>query len=78
MFGTVMEGPGDKAGKIMQEKTLHCITLLLRANTKLRRKNTKLEENIVFGYIPNMNSGKGKRGGECLKQECEGGCSRSE
>lgn len=65
MFGTVVKGPGDKAGKIrMQKKTSRCITLLLRSNTKLRRKNTTLEENAVFGYIPNVNSGKGRENAE--------------
>lgn len=48
----------------MQEKTSLCITLLLRPNTKLRRKNIKLEENAVFGYIPNVNSGKGRENAE--------------
>lgn len=60
MFGTVMSGPGNKVGKIIKKKTSLCITLLLRPNTKLRRKNTKLEENAVFSYILNMNSGKGR------------------
>lgn len=42
----------------MQEETSLCIALLLRPNTKLRRKNTTLEENAVFSYIRNVNSGK--------------------
>lgn len=48
----------------MQTKTSLCITLLLRPNTKLRRKNTKLEENAVFGYILDMNSEKGRENAE--------------
>lgn len=64
----------------MQKKTSRCITLLLRSNTKLRRKNTTLEENAVFRLHPEreLGEGEGKRGGERLKEECEGGRSRSE
>lgn len=60
----------------MQKQTSVCITFVLWPNTKLRRKNTSLEENIAFGYILNVNSGDGreKGRGERQKQECEGGC----
>lgn len=64
----------------MQKKTSRRITLLLRSNTKLRRKNTTLEERAVFRLHPEreLREGEGKRGGERLKEECEGGRSRSE
>lgn len=64
----------------MQKKTSRRITLLLRSNTKLRRKNTTLEESAVFRLHPEreLREGEEKRGGERLKEECEGGRSRSE
>lgn len=48
----------------MQRKTSLGITLLLRPNTKLRRKNMKLQKNAVFGDIPIVNSGKGRENAE--------------
>lgn len=48
----------------MQKRTSLCITFVLWPKTKLRRKNTSLEENIAFGYILNVNSEDGREKAE--------------
>lgn len=75
-----MLGSGDKAGKIKQKKTSFCITLLLRPNTKLGRKKheTGGERCVRLDPERELREGEGKRGGECLKEECEGGQLSSE
>lgn len=54
----------------MQKQTSVCITFVLWPNTKQRRKNTSLEENIAFGYILNVNS---ETGGKRQRRAAEGG-----